>query len=395
MQTKKPSAQRWKILAVSYLNIVAFALVFQSLSPVLDLIIADIGLSHAEAGALMSYFALPGILISIPAGVLIDRYGARNVGLASLLLMTAGSVLTVLGRSFVALAVGRAVAGTGAFALTIALTQLISLWFKDRELGRAMGVFNTGMPLGTIIALNTLGVIGRAYGWEISLSLSTAFSLLALTAFFFVTRVPPRVAMQEQQAPITLADMSGMARLGAGIWFAGLAWLWANAAGISYLTFGTDYFLSQGENAATAGLLTSFLMMGSLVFSPAIGFMLDRGWSQKTMIIVGSGCVSILYLLIPRMPSSAYLLTVLLGIAVALIPVSVFSLPARILPLHKIGVGFGIISACLNVGIMIGPCVVGLARDMFGGYQTGFVMMSLFGLASLLSIVPLKLKGHS
>ncbi len=49
----------------------------------------NIGLTHAQAGALMSYFALPGILFSLLSGMLTDRYGARTVGLISLLLMSA------------------------------------------------------------------------------------------------------------------------------------------------------------------------------------------------------------------------------------------------------------------------------------------------------------------
>ena len=62
MNHRNLRTSRWGILWVSYLGIIAFALVFQSFSPVLDLMISGIGLTHGQAGALMSYFALPGIL---------------------------------------------------------------------------------------------------------------------------------------------------------------------------------------------------------------------------------------------------------------------------------------------------------------------------------------------
>lgn len=402
---------RWRILWVSYLGIIAFALVFQSFSPVLDLMISGIGLTHGQAGALMSYFALPGILFSIPAGVLSDRYGARTVGLVSLLLMTVGSALTAAGGDFLWLAAGRTIAGMGAFTLTVTLTQLISVWFKGRELGFAMGVYNTGMPLGTIIALNTLGVIGRNYGWNISIAATAAFSLLALIAFSVTAGPPPEGEGEPRDGgrrskekgdgtraqgffSSLLPRPSVFRTLGPGVWLVGVSWLWVNAAGISFLTFGTDYFLSRGESAAAAGLLTSFLMVGSVFLSPAAGLMIDRGWSQKAMIIVGSALLGIVYVLIPQMKFNVYLLTIVLGVAAALIPVAVFSLPARILPLRHVGLGFGIISACLNIGITIGPCMVGIARDLVGGYYTGFVMMAVFSLLSLATIALLKIKNN-
>lgn len=415
---------RWGILWVSYLGIIAFALVFQSFSPVLDLMISGIGLTHGQAGALMSYFALPGILFSIPAGVLSDRYGARAVGLASLLLMTVGSALTAAGKDFLWLAAGRTIAGMGAFTLTVTLTQLISVWFKGRELGLAMGVYNTGMPLGTIIALNTLGVIGRAQGWHVSIAATAAVSMVALIAFYYVARVPAGEdgGGRTEEGGLTREDGGGtkeqgreelfvhrpssilsllssllprpsvFRQLGPGVWLVGVSWLWVNAAGISFLTFGTDYFLSRGESAAAAGLLTSFLMVGSVFLSPVAGLMIDRGWSQRAMIIVGSVLLGIVYVLIPQMNFNVYVLTIVLGVAAALIPVAVFSLPARILPLGHVGLGFGIISTCLNIGITIGPCMVGIARDLVGGYYTGFVMMAVFSFLSLAAIALLKVK---
>ncbi len=381
------NASRWKMLALSYAGIVAFAVVFQSVAPVLDLIIAGASLTHGQAGGLMSFFALPGIIASLPAGILADRFGARLVGAVSLLLMTAGAALTAAGESYLPLAAGRMIAGTGAFALTVALTRLISSWFAGREMGFAMGVFNTGMPLGTILTLNTLGIIGRAYGWQASLHATTAISLGALIVFLVAAKDPP--AAMNSGAGQASQGFS-FKQLGTGIWLAGLSWLWINAAGISYLTFGTDYFLSRGSSPAAAGLLTSFLMMGSLFLSPIAGYMIDRGTGQKTLIIAGSAVASSLYLLIPGLPTYAYALTISLGIAAALIPVSIFSLPPRILPPAHVGAGFGILSTCLNVGILIGPCMVGIARDMAGGYHIGFIMMAVFSLLSLASIALLR-----
>jgi MFS family permease len=67
-------SRRWSILFLIYFSMLAFALVFQSIPPLLGLVISALQLSHTQAGALMGLFALPGIFISIPGGMLADIY---------------------------------------------------------------------------------------------------------------------------------------------------------------------------------------------------------------------------------------------------------------------------------------------------------------------------------
>ena len=105
----------------------------------------------------MGLFALPGIFLSIPGGWLADRYGVKIVGLMSLSLMIAGTLVVASGSSFWALATGRLIAGIGAMTLAVAAASLISTTFSGPKLGIAMGFYNTGMPLGTILSFVGLG----------------------------------------------------------------------------------------------------------------------------------------------------------------------------------------------------------------------------------------------
>ena len=52
---------------------------------------------------------------------------------------------------------GRAIAGVGAFTLSVFLPKLLAQWFRSRELGLAMGVYNTGVPLGSVICFGLFG----------------------------------------------------------------------------------------------------------------------------------------------------------------------------------------------------------------------------------------------
>ncbi len=91
----------------------SLAVALQSVPPVLSLIMAELELSHAQGGLLMSLFALPGIVLSIPAGVLTDRFSHKAIGLASLGLMIIGVAVFASGYSLLAMALARVLSGIG------------------------------------------------------------------------------------------------------------------------------------------------------------------------------------------------------------------------------------------------------------------------------------------
>jgi MFS family permease len=142
---------RWVILGIVYLSILAFTLIFQSIPPILPFILSELHLTYAQSGLLMSLFALPGIFVSLLSGFLADRYGMKLLGTGCFLLMIGGTLLVGLGEDLPALGLGRIIAGIGGLTLSVFLPKLLSQWFKERELGLAMGIFNTGVPLGSVI----------------------------------------------------------------------------------------------------------------------------------------------------------------------------------------------------------------------------------------------------
>lgn len=175
---------------MSYVCMLAFALVFQSIPPILKLIISELNITHAQAGLLMSLFALPGIFIAIPSGIISDRFGVRKVGITSLVLMVIGTFVVGTSNNFPSICVGRLISGIGAITLAIVLPQLLSRWFMGKELGIGMGVFNTAMPLGTVASFNVFGIMGSNLGWQSSIFLTTVFSVLALLIFLWLFKEP-------------------------------------------------------------------------------------------------------------------------------------------------------------------------------------------------------------
>jgi len=373
------SEYRWKILAMVYVCQLSFALVFQSIPPLLRLIVFEFGMTYAQAGLFMSLFALPGILVAIPGGMFSDRYGVKRVAIASLLLMVVGSFVVGVGGSFTLTLMGRVVSGIGAVILSIILPQLLSSWFRRRDLGLAIGIFNTGMPLGTVVSFNILGLAGLSLGWRAPILVTTIVTVIALLLFLFLFR--------EADHGVGGGELSsGFSSIGISIWLVGLAWMCFNAAFISFLTFAQDFFVTGGYGVAFASFLTSLVMLISLPLSPLIGYLMGKFGREEAFIGIGGAALASLLFLMPSNVDPVLLLA-LMGVFNAFVPPPIFSLPSKLVRRQNFGLAFGIISTCLNIGVLVGPYIVGYAKDVTGRYTIGFYLMSLFGILQVFSIL--------
>ena len=368
--------QRWVILGVIYLCMLAFAIVFQSVPPVLSLIMADLNLSHAQGGLLMSFFALLGIIVAIPAGMLADRYSQKAIVLVALALMIVGPALVASGSSLPVLALGRIVSGVGAVTFVVVAPQLLAQWFAGREVGIAMGIFNTGMPLGTILSLNLLSRLAESLDWRASIWVSAGLSLVALAVFALLFAPAPR--RSEHASAPSEGFFQSIRLAGTPIWLVGAAWGLFNAAVISLFTFTPDLLKASGFSIATAGFFTSLVMWPGLVLSPVIGYIIDRIDRKRSIIAVGGLALAALMVWVPTAAGWVMALMLLIGVAQALVPTPIFALPPDVTTPERLGLGFGIISACLNIGIVVGPALAGLMKDVTGSYQASYALMSGF-----------------
>ena len=392
---------RNKILIVTFLAMFTFGMVMQSIPPVLATLIKEMQLSHAQAGSLMSLYALPGIIFSIPGGALADYYGPRRVGMVSLLLLLAGTVIVATGSTFSVLAAGRIIAGIGGTTIVIVSAQALSRGFFNNKLGTAMGIFNAGVPAGTVFAHNVFNRALVAWGWRVPLFF-TALVCLGMLIVFWRFSGFPKTDNEKNMGKEDSKKLHGLSLLGGlknirghlSIWLVAIAWMAFMVARISSLTFAPDYFLSIGYNITYAGFLASLFTMASLVISPGIGRLLDKTGKAENYLIFGGVILAGLYFSVGTALTGHLFLAISIGVVAAIMPVSIFSLVPKLLPQEKLGLGYGILRICENTGILMGPFLVGLSYDLSSTYFHGFLIMSIFSLAAASSGLLLKLHLH-
>jgi len=125
--------------------------------------------------------------------------------------------------------------------------------------------------------------------------------------------------------------------------------------------------------------------MGSLFLSPLIGFLVYRFGKEEAFIASGAIFLSSLLFFVPT-ASSFIPLLILIAVFTAFVPTPIFSLPAKLVEPQNLGVGFGIFTMCQNIGILAGPYLAGLMKDLTGQYLSSFYLISLFAILVAVTI---------
>ncbi|MDB5028741.1 MAG: transporter [Candidatus Eremiobacteraeota bacterium] len=151
-----------------------------SLSPIL---VATFVLSKAQLGVIFTALMLGSALFVATSGVLTDRWGERRMVLLSGLAMTLSLLAASLVGNYPALVACIALFGAAYAASTPAGGRAILAWF-DRDRGFAMGIRQTGVPVGGVLGALTLPFIAHAAGYRVAFVFAAA--IVAITTFIAV-----------------------------------------------------------------------------------------------------------------------------------------------------------------------------------------------------------------
>ena len=177
-----PKAFRWAVLVLISLAMFGNYYVYDSISPLADVLKAQLGFSDANIGLLNAIYSFPNIFMVLIGGIIIDRIGTRRATLLFGVLCFAGAALTALSGTLAVMAAGRLIFGLGAESLIVAVTTAIAKWFRGKELSFAFGVNLTIARLGSFAALNAPTWAAPAYAnWQWPLLISVGFATFCVT----------------------------------------------------------------------------------------------------------------------------------------------------------------------------------------------------------------------
>jgi len=396
VRPEAPRAYRWLVLVLISLAMFGNYYIYDSVSPLADVLKAQLGFSDSNIGLLNAIYSIPNIIMVLVGGIIIDRIGTRLSTFLFALLCLLGAVITVSTGTLEVMAAGRLVFGLGAESLIVAVTTAIAKWFRGKELSFAFGMNLTIARLGSFAALNSPSWGSSLYeSWRLPLLVSVVAGVVSIAAAIVYwgleTRADTRYRLGSVGSPDKLV-FSQLLGFGRSYWFIVLMCVTFYSVIFPFQTFAVKYFIeAHGTDRETGGFLSSMLTLFAMVATPLFGLLADRVGKRATLMIYGTLLLLPVYLMMAYTSISLYIPMAMMGVSFSLIPAVMWPSVAYIVGQERLGTAFGLMTMIQNIGLAGLNLLIGWANDVYAageanpaGYTPGmwiFTALALCGLA--------------
>ncbi len=179
------------MLSLALLAQVAVSVIVQGAPTLAPFAQSDLGLTRGQVGLFNSALMAGSLSMMLVAGWVVDVKGERTA-LVGGNLICGLFCFAVLGTSSFAAALGVLfMAGVGGAFPTPAGSKTVMGWFPPALRGTAMGIRQTGIPLGGALAAALLPAIALTAGWRVALAMGGLGCLLTAAVCLLAYRNPP------------------------------------------------------------------------------------------------------------------------------------------------------------------------------------------------------------
>lgn len=160
------SPQRWVVLALLISVTVINFLDRQTLSVLAPAIREMFHLSHIAYGRIVAAFQFGMMTGEFPMGRIMDRWGVRLGLSGAVLWWSIATGLHAFAKSGFQLGALRFWMGTGECGNFSGGVKTVNEWFSAKERALAIGLFNSGSMIGSIVAPPLVVLLARTYGYR-------------------------------------------------------------------------------------------------------------------------------------------------------------------------------------------------------------------------------------
>jgi len=364
--------------------------VYDALSPLADVLKAQLGFTDANIGLLQAIYSFPNIFTVVIGGVIIDRIGLRKSLMIFGVLCLIGPAITVASGHLWLMATGRLIFGMGAESLIVAVTAALARWFRGKELSFAFGINLMIARLGSFAALNSPTWARQAYAyWRTPFVIALAASTLCVvgSAIYRAMEVYAEKNYQLAEASTDKVIFSDLFKFGVSYWYIVALCVTFYSAIFPFQTFAVKFFMeAHGTSREFGGFLSSTLTLFAMFATPAFGLLVDRVGKRAVLMMFGSMLLIPVYLIMAYTQVNLYVPMALMGVAFSLIPAVMWPSVAYIVDQNKLGTAYGLMTMIQNIGLFGFNLVIGWAND-FGnasashpeGYRLGMWIFSILG----------------
>ncbi len=342
------------------------------LAPLFPLLKADLGVSFAALGALLTVHTAATGFFQVPAGLMVDRFGARPVLLGGLAILAAPFALLPLVSDYWHLMGLMLVAGVGNSVFHPAAGAILSGQVDSDRLGRAFGVHLAAAYAGWLLVPLVMPRLAELWGWPLAVG-AVGFAGLA----FVVFATTFRDALNDRDAAITPSSrpaepgprtgLTAVATAPPVIMFF-LFYVFIALASSGITSFGVVAMVDlYGVSLVSAGdMMTGFFLAGvvGVLFGGLLADRFKRHELLTALAFAASGiCIAVIgFGAVPIVGVVALLFAS--SLFTALIGPSRDVMVREMAPPGAIGTVFGVVTTGFSVGGALAPPFFGWIADL-------------------------------
>jgi len=298
----------WIILAVCFVNLFVNYGIRLGYSVVLPEMIRTLGFSRRQAGDIFNAYFLTYICLSLFAGNLTDRLGARKIIPMFGIVLGIGTLLMGTAASFWQASMFFGIVGIGAAAMWTPIIALVQRWFAVKRRGMALGILSTGFGLGFASMGKLFPMIVAEWSWRYCwYFLGIAALLMVFVNLLFLRSKPEDKGFVPWGTPVgeiptTSQQIAGGQKpktryseilITGRFWILGFSYLLI--AGSLYIptTFMVDYARYElGFPYGQASFLATIHGIGQIIGVLSIGLISDY-IGRRTTILLSNLCIAV------------------------------------------------------------------------------------------------------
>ncbi len=397
---------RWLVLVLMGLTVFGVYFAYDSVVPIADLIIDDLGVTRADYGLLFSYYSVPNLIMVLIGGILLDRFGIRKAGLGFVGLAVIGVLVTAVGAassSFSLMLWGRLLYGIGAESASIVMIKVLSKWFRGKEFAFAMGLYIMLVRFGNFASLNLGAPLQEWSGsWTLVLWLAVVTMVVSFVAFFIYSvldRAKQDYFVQrgdvEQSEKLVLSEIFSFRR---SYWFVVILCVTFYSGVLPFVAFSNIFLQSKyGMTATRAGFYGSLIFVSTMIATPLFGLFVDKFGKRATIMITGSILIVPAYLVLGLTQFHPAISIIMIGVAFSLVPAALWASIPILVEESRLGTAMGLVTLVQNVGLTVIPWLAGRLTDNAGGEYTNdmvlFAGLGVVGLVFSIGLILSERKG--
>jgi len=383
------SFTRWSALAIVSFTMFCGYFLADAMSPLKPMLESQLLWDNLDYGIFTSAYGWFNVflLMLIFGGILLDKAGVRFTGILSTAVMVFGASLKFFAISHffpqdmepifgikaqvIFAAMGYAIFAVGLETAGIVVSRITVKWFKGKEMALAMGLQVAVARLGTMLAIAIPLPIAQHFG-DVSIPILFGVLLLVigLISYFIYVKMDKQLEasevhlQKEDEEPFQMADVLNIIT-NKGFWLIALLCVLFYSSVFPWIKFATDLVINKYQvNPDLAGLIPSVLPLGTLFLTPFFGNLYDKKGKGASIMIIGSVLLIFVHgvFSIPFLNNwiLAIFVTVILGIALSLVPSAMWPSVPKIIPEKQLGTAYALIFWIQNWGLMGVPLLIGI-----------------------------------